>query len=231
VIKVLGNWQEVGEAILNLQREGLPLHESPQKNFDHFILRKALATVGKDAAIVDLGCGGAQTLRFLHALRFRNISGIDLAVEWRARGRQIKLMLRERTWRPPFRLRRGDLTGTLLPSASCDMAISISTIEHGVDIERFFAEAARILRTGGLLLVTTDYWENKIDTAGVRAFGLPWQIFSRDEIAALMKSAGHAGLTPVESGGVPACTDRPVLWQDRHYTFIAMLFKKCESPQ
>jgi hypothetical protein len=67
----------------------------------------------------------------------------------------MKLMLRERTWRPPFRLRRGDLTGTLLPSASCDMAISISTIEHGVDVERFLAEAAWILGAGGLLLVTT----------------------------------------------------------------------------
>ena len=86
MIRVLSNWQEVGEAILDLQREGLPLHESPQKNFDHLVLRKTLATLDKGAAIVDLGCGGAHTLRFLHALRFRNISGIDLAIEWLALG-------------------------------------------------------------------------------------------------------------------------------------------------
>jgi hypothetical protein len=75
-----------------------------------------------------------------------------------------------------------------------------------------------------------DYWEDKIDTAGVRAFGLPWRIFSRDEIAALMRSARDVGLTPVETS-VPACVNRPVFWQDRHYTFIAMLFKKCGSQQ
>lgn len=210
MIRVLGNWQEVGEAILNLQREGLPLHESPQKNFDHFILRKTLANVGKDAAIVDLGCGGVHTLPFLHSLRFRNISGVDLAIEWRTRGTQIKLMLRERTWRPPFRLPRGDLTGTLLPSASCDMAISISTIEHGVDTERFLAEVARVLRPAGLLFVTTDYWEEKIDTDGVEAFNLPWQIFSKEQVVELVKVAGRLGLKPVGTDDVPRCADTTV---------------------
>jgi len=229
MIRVLGNWQEVGEAILNLQRDGLPLHESPQKNFDHFILRKTLAILSKDAAIVDLGCGGAHTLRFLHSLRFRNISGVDLAIDWRARGRQIKLMLRERTWRPPFRLRRGDLTDTLLPSASCDMAISISTVEHGVAVEHFLAEAARVLRPAGLLFVTTDYWEEKIDTDGLEAFNLPWQIFSKEQLIEFVKAAGRVGLKPVGNDDVPPCADKTVFWQDRFYTFVAMLFRKCES--
>lgn len=229
MIRVLANWQEVGEAVLTLQRAGLPLHETPQKNFDHFTLRKALAGVREDATIVDLGCGGAYTLRFLHALQFRKISGVDLAIERRARAMQIKLMLRERTWRPPFHLRRGNLTSTSLPSGSCDIAISISAIEHGVDIERFLAEAARILRIGGLLFITTDYWEDKVDTDGVRAFGLPWQIFSRNQIVSLIKSASQLGLKPVENGEVPACTERTVFWQNRDYTFIAIMLKRCES--
>lgn len=229
MIRVLGNWQEVGEAVLTLQRAGLPLHQTPQKNFDHFTLRKALAMVSKDAMIVDLGCGGGFTLNFLHALQFWKISGLDLAIERRARVAQIKLMLRERTWQPPFHLRRGNLTSTSLPSGSCDVAISISTIEHGVDIELFLSEAARILRPGGLLFITTDYWEDKVDTDGVRAFGAPWQIFSKNQIAALIKSAGQRGLKPVESGDVPACRERPVFWQNRDYTFIAVLLKKCES--
>lgn len=229
MIRVLRNWQELGEAVVALQREGLPLHETPQKNFDHYMLGHALAHLEKDAAIVDLGCGRGFTLNFLHALRFSNLRGIDWALDPHARATQIRIMLRNRTFRPPYHLARGDLTHTPLPSASQDVTISISTIEHGVDVEQFLAEAARILRPGGLLFVTTDYWENKIDTQGASAFGSPWQIFSRQEIVALVKAAEQFDLRVVENGGVPACEDKPVFWQGRCYTFVAMLFKKCES--
>ncbi|HEY6394215.1 MAG TPA: class I SAM-dependent methyltransferase [Candidatus Binataceae bacterium] len=226
MIKVLRNWQEVGEATLALQRAGLPLHETPQKNFDHFVLREALAGLRKDATIVDLGCGRANTLGFLHALRFTNLRGVDLVVERYARLRQAMLMLRERTTRRPFGLFRGDLTSTPLAPGSCDVAVSISTIEHGVDVERFLKEVARLLKPGGILFVTTDYWEDKIDTAGVHEFGLPWQIFSRDQIVALVQVAARVGLKPVANEDVPACAERPVFWHDCYYTFIAVLFRK-----
>lgn len=229
MLRVIRNWQQIGENVIALQREGLPLHETPQKNFDHFLLREIVAGMDKDAAIVDLGCGRAHTLSFLHALGFSNLRGIDLALDRRARARQALLMLRERTLRPPYRLACGDLTRTSLRSASQDVALSISTIEHGVDVERFLAEAARVLRSGGLLFVTTDYWENKIDTDGAQAFGLPWQIFSREQIIAFLDTARRFGLLPAESGEIPACEDKPVFWQDRRYTFVAMLFRKCES--
>src|SRR5260370_19117383 len=162
MIRVLRNWEEVGEAVMSLQREGLPLHETPQKNFDHFLLRESVASVDRRARLVDLGCGSAFTLRFLHALGFSNLCGVDLVVDKRARARQALLMLREHTLRPPFRLCRGDLTTTPLSPASCDAVLSISTIEHGVDLERFLAESARILRIGGPLFLSTDYLQAKI---------------------------------------------------------------------
>lgn len=227
MIRVLHNWQELGENVIALQREGLPLHETPQKNFDHFVLREALAGLDEDAAIVDLGCGHTNTLCFLHALGFSNLRGIDLEFDRRIRAKRALLMLRERSLRPPYRLVRGDLTHTSLRSASQDVVVSISTIEHGVDIEQFLAEAARLLRSGGLLFVTTDYWENKIDTDGAQAFGLPWQIFSREQVIAMLCTARRFGLLPAESDEIPGCEDKPVIWQGRRYTFVAMLFRKC----
>jgi SAM-dependent methyltransferase len=214
-----------------MQREGLPLHETPQKNFDRFLPREIVIEMDKDAAIVDLGCGRAYALSFLHALGFSNFRGIDLALDRWARARQALVMLCERTLRPLYRLTRGDLTRTSLPSASQDVALSISTIEHGVNVQRFLAEAVRLLRSGGLLFVTTDHWENKIDTDGAQAFGLPWQIFSREQIIAPLNIARRFGLLPAESSEIPACEDKPVFWQGRRYTFVAMLFKKCESQQ
>lgn len=231
MIRVLRDWREVGEAVVALQREGLPLHDAPQKNFDHFMLREVLAGLDKEIPIVDLGCGHAYTLAFLHALRFSRLVGVDLTIDGWARARRVRLMLRERSWRAPYRLIRGDLARTPLLSGSQDVVLSISTIEHGVEVEAFLAEAARLLRPGGLLFLTTDYWEDKISTTGSEAFGMPWQIFSREQIVALVDSASRLGLKPVANGNVPPCLDKTVFWQGHDYTFVAILFKKCESQQ
>ena len=37
MISVLQDWRELGECIETLQRDRLPLHTTPQKNWDHFI--------------------------------------------------------------------------------------------------------------------------------------------------------------------------------------------------
>ena len=42
-----------------------------------------------------------------------------------------------------------------------DFVTSLSVIEHGVDIHKYFMEMNRILKKGGLLLTSTDYWLEK----------------------------------------------------------------------
>ena len=238
MIRVLHDWHEVGDSILALQRLGLPMHETPQKNWDHKILADALHGVDKRSRIVDLGCGDGHTLAFLYTMGFANVDGIDFRISWRLRLRCLATKWRARTlpWRQSLQLRKGDLTQTPFPAQSCDCAISMSTIEHGVDLESFFSEAARILKRGGLLLVTTDYWEKKIATdAAARVYGLPWQIFSRNQVEGMILAAGAAGLALLEQTDIPRCATTPVLWQGVSYTFIAMLFRKearerCGSP-
>jgi SAM-dependent methyltransferase len=226
VIKVLQSWQEIGEAILGLQRLGLPLHLTPQKNWDHWLLYNALAQVVRTSAMADLGCGEGHTLRVLHALGFESIDGVDFKIAPELRVRQALTMYRDRTWRRPYRLHRGNILSTPLEGAAYGCVASISMIEHGCNLPQFFRESARLLRDDGLLFVTTDYWDDKIDTSDARpAFGLPWRIFCREEIHELIGIAGEAGLRPSSDAEIQTCSERPIYWNNRSYTFIAMSFR------
>ena len=230
LFKVLQNWEEIGGAVVGLQQLGAPLHQSPQKNWDHWLLHNVLAEAPKNSPIADLGCGEGHTLRMLFTLGFQALEGVDFKISLILRARQAISMYRERTLHPPYHLRRSDLHETPLREKAFSTVISISTIEHGVDVPRFFREAGRLLRPGGLLFITTDYWEDKIDISGApRAFGLPWNIFCRDEVIGLTRLAEAAGLQPVTNGEIPRCSDRPIYWNSRSYTFIAMLFRKFDG--
>ena len=52
----------------------------------------------------------------------------------------------------------------------------------GVNLAAYFKEMARILKPGGLLITSTDYYDSPVDTRGQVAFGAPIHIFSPDEI-------------------------------------------------
>jgi SAM-dependent methyltransferase len=227
MIRVLQSWQEIGDSIVTLQRAGLPTHDTTQKNWDHFLLQESLAATKKEAMIADLGCGEGHTLSLLHSLGFKNVHGVDYQIGWRVRAKQLITMRREKTLKPPFYLHKGDITKAPFRENSYDFAVSISTLEHGVDLENFFKEAARILKPGGALLITTDYWDSKIDTNGAaHAFGLPWKIFCHEEIRNLVRIARKRGFNLTQPGSVPACKDRPVAWQGESFTFIAIQFER-----
>lgn len=230
MLRVLQNWEEIGECLLGLRRAGLPLHVSPEKNWDLFLLTKVLDSKVRTARVVDLGCGGGSTVKLLHVLGYREIYGIDLRISWGMWMGKVARMWRQRTFTPPYHLVEGDITDTHFQEAFFDIACSISTIEHGVDPGAFFREVRRIVKPEGLLFLTTDYWQDKIDVeASVRPFGLPWRIFSRGEIEELLQLAKRNCFELVQGGAVPSCSRKPVLWQNREYTFIAMVFRRAES--
>ena len=75
------------------------------------------------------------------------------------------------------------LEETNYQSNTFDFVTSLSVIEHGVDIHKYFMEMNRILKKGGLLLTSTDYWlEKTINTKCVLSKGTPDKIFDRSEI-------------------------------------------------
>lgn len=213
MIKVLQSWQEIHAATREIQHQGLPLHLDVHKNWDHLLLHGVIGRVDLQSSIVDLGCGEYCTLNFLAASGFKNLQGIDLNIKPNADA--------------AYALYRGDLTKTPFLSGSCDVAISLSVIEHGVKLPAFFAEVSRLIKTDGLLFLTTDYWEEnlKIDSS-IKPFGLEWKVFCKADIEQLIGLAKENNLVLEQDGGIPACSDKPIAWHGYNYTFVALLFRK-----
>jgi predicted O-linked N-acetylglucosamine transferase (SPINDLY family)/SAM-dependent methyltransferase len=220
VIKVLKNWQEIGEATLSLQRKRLPIHTDVRKNWDQLLVYDTIASLDRNAYIIDLGCSPYCTLNFMAALGFKNLYGIDLDIE----DNKIE--------NAPYHLTRGDITNTSFQSDFFDFALSISVVEHGVDLKAFFKEASRILKDNSLLFLTTDYWEEarSID-ASIKPLGLPWKVFDESDIQELIFSAQDYGFVIEEDRNIPSCLDKPIFWQGVEYTFIGLLFRKKALPQ
>lgn len=127
--------------------------------------------------------------------------------------------------RGPVEYRFGNMECLGLPDASVGFAASLSVVEHGVDLARFFAEMERVLLPGGLLFVSTDHWGPGMDTAGVEACGAPFRPFDAADIAAAVETARACGLRPTGPVGTEA-VERAVHWRrmDLRYTFHNLLF-------
>ncbi len=220
MIEVLQSLQEVEAATQALQSQNLPTHITPQKNWDQWllsqVLQKTIASAQGDRSsirVLDLGCGDCCTLDFLAALGFKDLHGIDLTLKTS----QPRL----------YQLYAGDLTATGFADASFEVAISISVIEHGVDLDAFFEETYRLLKSGGFLFVTTDYWQDKISIDdSIQPFGLQWSIFSKAEIEKAIAIAKTHGFILHQHCEIPACAETTVSWYEKNYTFIALAFRK-----
>lgn len=238
-MNILNNWNEIGNAINTLKACALPLHSEPAKSWDFSNIRSTLMrnNINRDAKIVDLGCGasiyGAITLEFLRAMGYKNLMGLDLYIPLYARlGAAIRGLVKFREFMP-YRLKSGDMTSIDLASHSIDMAILLSVVEHGVDLDKLFDNLARILKIGGTVYLSTDYWHDKIHVkTSLVASGahdnkpLSWTIFDLESLRNLIETAKKHGFRLRDGGEIPPCQDSPVYWQGYNYTFVAIEFEK-----
>ncbi|HIK18039.1 MAG TPA: class I SAM-dependent methyltransferase [Leptolyngbyaceae cyanobacterium M33_DOE_097] len=214
MIQVLQTLQEVDSATQHLRDRGLPTHLTLEKNWDQWLLSQHLSEADRQSPIIDLGCGDCCTLDFLAALGFEQLHGIDLAIQ-------------QPVAELPYQLYQGDLTSTFFPDNTFDYGVSISVIEHGVDLDRFFQETYRILKPNGFLFVTTDYWQQKIPVdASIQPFGLAWSIFSSSEVQVMIDLAQQHGFLLESNLEIPTCVEKIVNWYERQYTFIAIGLRK-----
>lgn len=89
---------------------------------------------------------------------------------------------------------KGDLMATPFEDNSFDTVISQSVIEHEVDLSKFAKEVSRLLRKDGKLIVSFDYWPQKINTEGLTLYGLKWNILSQADVLYLIEVCQFAGL-------------------------------------
>ncbi len=106
----------------------------------------ARAEVAAGTRVCDIGCGYGATARFLAARGARvtamTISPAQHAVAKRELGGESN---------PEFLL--GDWLENDLPAESFDAAIAIESSEHMQELARFFAQASRVLRRDGRLVI------------------------------------------------------------------------------
>ena len=111
-------------------------------------LAAALAALAKGSRVVDFGCGRAEFTEYIASLGFKAV-GVDLspaAVELNRRDfPQLEFVVADLDQPAP------------LADQYCEALWCSEVIEHVYDVHGVFAEFERLLKPGGLLVLTTPY--------------------------------------------------------------------------
>jgi SAM-dependent methyltransferase len=214
--RTLKNGAEWQEAFGNGRRIHVPLHRAPEKNWDHLAaVSTILARTAPSARILDAGAEFySNVLPALFVYGYRDLHGINLSFSSPAR-------------RGPIRYLPGDLTRTPFVDNSFDAITCLSVIEHGVLLKNYFREMHRLLKPGGVLITSTDYYPTPVDTRGLVAHGCPIKIFCKSEIQSALSLASDVGLEP--TGDIDLeCTERPIRWEPYglEYSFVIFTLQK-----
>ncbi len=168
----------------------------------------------KDAPVLDIGAHQCEILPALHRLGFTKLTGADL------NPRIVGMPHAD-----AIRYLCCDFLDLPVEDGSFAAVTAISVVEHGFDGPRLLAEISRVLEPGGYFLASVDYWPEKIDTSGVREYGMDWRIFSEEELRAFLRLSVEHGFTPVGEADYRA-RDRVVTWKGRSYTFAWLALRK-----
>ncbi len=235
--RVLTSLDNVRAARNEAQRAGLCAVPETSKHWDNLIAVEAIREAGltPDDPIVDLGCRSGIILTWLHQLGYRKLYGCDLRSPfpplkaafsqrlWRTVGAGIQMYLKNRS-----RFRRSPVERTPFPEGAFAAVTCMSVIEHGVDIHAFFAEARRLLRPGGLLVLSTDYWPDGLDLGDLKRFDEARgndRVFDREQVLDLCRTADECGLNLLGNPQLDA--DEPVIESEGfRYTFIMLAFRR-----
>jgi SAM-dependent methyltransferase len=125
----------------------------------------------------------------------------------------------------PIAYLKGDITKTNLRGGQFDAITSLSVLEHVVNLSVYLREMSRLLKVGGSLIVSTDYWPESLKTKGKRAYYTGITVFDQAGIKDLIQTARLNGL---EVTGEPDLhVKAPVVkWQGLRFTFIVLAFRK-----
>ncbi len=218
--RVLGSASEVDAAVAEIEACGLAPHKDRDKNWDLLVaLGTVLQRTNPRAAVLEMGAAGySRLLPWLYAYGYRRLVGIDL----------VEVVLKHPTMVEYLQM---DLTATTFPDSSFDAIACLSVIEHGVSPDGFAREASRLVRRGGVVVLSTDFWCEPLDVEGKSAYGVPVHVLTPDEIATWIEAAARHGLTPVSPVEL-RCADRVVHWErvDLDFTFLNIVFQKGRWP-
>jgi SAM-dependent methyltransferase len=212
---VLRSREEVGAAIAEAKRAGLfPYYMDVEKTWDSLsALAYILRTTDENASILDAGSSlFSVILPWLYLYRYRKLMGINLSFPGEIGHGSISYV-------------RADVTKSKLRDGEFDAITCLSVVEHVPNLSGFIREMSRLLKPGGPLILSTDYWPVKVRTEGRREFNAPVNVFDEQSLAGLIQIAREDGL---ELTGEPdLAVGTPVVkWHGLRYTFVVLAFTK-----
>jgi len=162
-----------GEALPEVQRE-------------HLARYKYATTMVKGLDVLDLACGTGYGSMLLASAGAKSVIGIDRsddAITYASTNYVAKNL----------KYRRGDAQRVELSDGCMDAVVSFETIEHLPDDVGYLKEVRRVLRPGGLYVVSTP--DRRLSGAKARfGKGSPFHVreYSRDEFIRLLETNGFA---------------------------------------
>jgi 2-polyprenyl-3-methyl-5-hydroxy-6-metoxy-1,4-benzoquinol methylase len=185
--------------------EGLPPADARIR--EAFLLRHVAAAserAGRAPRVLDVGCGeGYFAAALLRA--GAQVVGCDVAAEPLRRARASHPALDLRLVQPEAPL--------ALEDASFDVVWAGETIEHVADVAQWLSELRRVLRSGGLLLLSTPehgplsrLWIGLSRAAFQERFDPRadhLRFYTRQLLASLLADFGFAEITVAAVGGLP----------------------------
>lgn len=197
----------------------LPLHHDKWKNWDSYLaIHHVQRLVNESVPVMDAGAcrdpgSPSVFLPSLEKLGYTDLHGCNLDETTSARIGNVMYS-------------HQNIEKTNYPSNYFAFIACLSTIEHGVDERKYFAEMARVLRPGGYLFTSFDYWHTNVDAKGIQAFGAPVRIFTEDDVMKMsLYATTECGLHLMKRPQLRG-TAKLVKWMGMEYTFLNLLMRK-----
>ncbi|MBI5325178.1 MAG: class I SAM-dependent methyltransferase [Ignavibacteriae bacterium] len=201
---------------------GFHSHSDPQKNWDtlkcmFYLLRES----NTDLPVLDAGGSpDSSVLNTLSRFGYKKLFAcdiIDMTKYSKIKNSKVEFTVQ-------------NIENTNYNNDYFQAIVSLSVIEHGVDIEKFFQEMYRILSKNGLLLITTDYWNEYINCEGIYPYGTDksqMKVFQKDEIISICNIAIQNGFK-LCSELKTDISEKAIRWEtyNKEYTFIFLAFRK-----
>ena len=214
---MLRSRKEVDSCTEQINNYGLIAHPFSCKNFDIMRVVPRIA----DGNILDMGSSGGSCI-LENAIRIgiegRKV-GIDMEYESDFSKEGVEYF-------------KGDLIKTTFENEYFQTLCCLSVLEHGISYTELAKESARILKTGGKLFITCDYFDPKVDTTDVgdKLYGLKWNILDRKDVMELIEAMSTYGIKITSSMNweTKEKVINPQFYAPygKSYTFCAMEFIK-----